>query len=293
MRYRGYQISWWLILFELSLILGTGIFPGLIMKELSLSEPAMNIFLQMFTILPILTGCIILNRINKTENLREMIGFRTFDITMLLFFIIMPLSAQGFVNVVLAPVNYALTQVFGEASTVTTPSNMTEFFMLLLAVCVIAPVLEEILFRGIIMKLLAPYGFFIAALISSIAFAMLHLSPTGFFVILFLGVVMAVIRYISGSIFACMVFHAMNNFFSVMQLIFKDQIEVIGNVYVIFIIITGLIFPLIMLLYKKVYPAFESYSREVKGLGVSVGFILSIIFFVFVCFLQILNKFIL
>lgn len=291
MRYRGYQISWWLILFELSLILGTGIFSGLIMERFQISEMCMNLFLQMFTVLPILAGCIILKIKNRGETLREMTGIHTFDITMLLFFIIMPLSAQGFVNVVLAPVNYALTQVFGEASTVTTPSNMTEFFMLLLAVCVIAPVLEEILFRGIIMKILAPYGFFVAALISSIAFAMLHLSPTGFFVIFFLGMVMAAIRYISGSIFACMVFHAMNNFYSVLQLIFKEQLEVMGISYIIFIIVTGFLFPFIMLLYKKIYPVSESCSRTAKGLGVSVGFILSIIFFAFVCFLQILNKF--
>ena len=130
------------------------------------------------------------------------------------------------------------------------------------------------------MKLLSPYGFLTAMTVSSLGFAILHLSPQGFFVILFLGFVLASIRYISGSVFACMVFHAFSNFYSLLALIFEEQIMVMEKEFIIFTLVSGFLFPIIFLLYKKLYPKAETYMVTAKKQGFSFAFILCIIIFI-------------
>lgn len=291
MNTKGYQISWWLILLEFVLIISASFMSGFILDTTSLSHDSLELLSQLLTLLPIIIGIIILKIYYPEEKIKDCLGFFGFDITMLLFFIIMPFSAQYFSLVVTMPATVILSQVFGEyMPAVACPQNLYEFFMVILTACIMAPILEEILFRGVLMKLLSPYGFLTSAIVSSLGFSMLHLSPQGFFVILFLGFILASIRYISGSVFACMVFHAFSNFYSVMALIFEEPILAMEKEFLVFSIFSGLIFPLLFLLYKKLYPKLETYTVTAKKQGFSLAFLLCIIIFAVYCVLLAQNR---
>lgn len=82
-----------------------------------------------------------------------------------------------------------------------------------LKVVILAPVIEELIFRGIIM-----YGFMrnyrahTAILVSALFFALFHLNPWQFPATFLLGLLLGTVMVITRNIFACIAGHAINNF---------------------------------------------------------------------------------
>lgn len=81
------------------------------------------------------------------------------------------------------------------------------------ALCIVAPIFEEFICRGFILESLrSKYGVWIAILVSSIFFALMHSSnPILVINAFFMGIVLAFVYVQSGSIFAPMILHAINN----------------------------------------------------------------------------------
>ena len=81
-------------------------------------------------------------------------------------------------------------------------------------VCVVAPVAEELFFRGFVFGGLRRHGLVLAALVSGTAFGLAHVasSPIGFIVPLAaLGILLALIYERTGSIYPTMALHVVNN----------------------------------------------------------------------------------
>lgn len=81
-------------------------------------------------------------------------------------------------------------------------------------VCVVAPVCEELFFRGYVFGSLRRYGLVPAALVTGLAFGGVHVvsSPAGFIVPLAaLGVILCLVREWTGSLLPAMALHAVNN----------------------------------------------------------------------------------
>jgi membrane protease YdiL (CAAX protease family) len=85
--------------------------------------------------------------------------------------------------------------------------------MVILVVVVAAPLAEELLFRGIMMRALARhFGTMTGAVLTSIVFASLHEQlPFGFFNLFATGMVLAMVYRATGSLVPCFVIHALNN----------------------------------------------------------------------------------
>lgn len=278
MEKKGFQISGWLVFFELCLILLSGVCVGIIAHKLPVSENISSCIIQLFTFIPIGVGAIFLKKIYN-EKTKDLLGLRGFDITMLLFFLVLPYFAQNFALIAAAPANYVLSELFGNPENVSIPQNVPDFLWLLLSVCILAPVTEELLFRGVIMKLLSPFGIVTAVVVSSVMFSLLHVSPAGIIVFFAMGVVLGIVRYVSGSVVACVAVHAISNFYSVIETVFYNQIEAMDNIYVIFALISAILFIPIILLYKKIYPQEEHYQKTQYVMGISIGFILTLFVF--------------
>jgi membrane protease YdiL (CAAX protease family) len=91
-------------------------------------------------------------------------------------------------------------------------AELSSPWWLLLAGIVVAPVVEEIFFRGFLYAGLAQrYPWRKAALISSAFFALVHLQPTAIVPIFILGYIFAYLYRRSGSIWPAVVMHVSTN----------------------------------------------------------------------------------
>lgn len=82
---------------------------------------------------------------------------------------------------------------------------------LLLYLCVLGPILEEILFRGMILKSLEPFGKLSAIIVSSIFFAMFHMNLVQLPTPLFMGLILGFVTIETHSIYPAILFHILNN----------------------------------------------------------------------------------
>ena len=90
------------------------------------------------------------------------------------------------------------------------------YFLAFYTAVIQAPIVEEVLFRGIILGgLLACRSKYQAAIWSAILFAIYHMNPWQFPVALILGLVFAWWFIQTGSLLPCLLGHALNNFLAV------------------------------------------------------------------------------
>ena len=86
-----------------------------------------------------------------------------------------------------------------------------QFAMALLAGAVAAPLCEEILFRGFLLRSLAPFGPHAAVWASAVLFGIFHMDPVRFIPTMALGVVYGYLAAGTGSVRAPMIAHGVNN----------------------------------------------------------------------------------
>lgn len=83
----------------------------------------------------------------------------------------------------------------------------------ILSVVIIAPILEEIVFRGIILQgFLKNYSITKAIIITAVLFGLFHGNIVQTPLVILLGIVLGVIYIKTGSLFMCIAGHALNNF---------------------------------------------------------------------------------
>lgn len=95
-----------------------------------------------------------------------------------------------------------------------TRDSLAAFAGAALLVCVVAPLAEELFFRGFLFGALRRRGLVVAAGVSGLAFGLAHLggSPVGFIVPLaLLGILLALLYERTGSLYPPIALHALNN----------------------------------------------------------------------------------
>ena len=86
----------------------------------------------------------------------------------------------------------------------------------ILAIAIVGPVLEELLFRGAITKaLLQQYNPTKAILISALLFGVFHINPAQILPAFLIGILLAWTYYKTGSLIPCIFMHILNNSLSV------------------------------------------------------------------------------
>jgi membrane protease YdiL (CAAX protease family) len=87
-----------------------------------------------------------------------------------------------------------------------------QYLMSVFVMAVLPAVIEELLFRGVILKSLKQYGTVMAVLLSSAMFAAFHLNPAQTVYQFILGIMFAAIALRTGNLVLCMLLHFINNF---------------------------------------------------------------------------------
>ena len=104
------------------------------------------------------------------------------------------------------------------------PESFTGFLLLFIGVSIIAPLGEELLFRGFFQQILEKHWEDItrAVLITSLFFAMIHMNPYWFVQIYILGIVLGFLAWKTNSVLPSLILHSINNttalFFSFMNM---------------------------------------------------------------------------
>lgn len=146
--------------------------------------------------------------------------------------------------------------------------------------CVIAPVFEELLYRGVVLSLLKGYGKGGAIALSALLFAIAHGSITVFGAPFILGIVTAYVTIKCGSIWPAMVIHFVNNLLSwtVMSLSLGAEISALISIAIILIGAAWLIWALIKILRERhkigeILRQMLSYFKNPLWLPIAINYI--------------------
>ena len=96
----------------------------------------------------------------------------------------------------------------------------------ILKVVIMAPVIEELIFRGVIMHgLMRNYSKFTAVFVSALMFALFHLNPWQFPATFILGIVLGILMVRTRNIFLCIIGHAINNGLVLVSIQYWEEIQ--------------------------------------------------------------------
>jgi hypothetical protein len=96
----------------------------------------------------------------------------------------------------------------------------------ILKVVVIAPIVEELIFRGVIMHgLMRNYSRFTAIFVSALMFALFHLNPWQLPATFILGLLLGIIMVRTRNIFLCILGHAINNGLVMVSILFSNELQ--------------------------------------------------------------------
>ena len=95
--------------------------------------------------------------------------------------------------------------------------ELYEVLLQLLTVAVIPGIFEEVLFRGVVLAKLRPYGKGPAIIISAVLFGLMHQNAGQFLYAMAAGLVLGFVAYETGSLLCCILIHFSNNAFSVLE----------------------------------------------------------------------------
>lgn len=104
-------------------------------------------------------------------------------------------------------------------------SNVGIYLLTLLIMAVLPAIGEELLCRGCLLNGLSTRSLWFGILISSLLFSLMHANPLQTVHQFGLGVVLCIVMILSGSIWACVIVHFLNNFISITISAYIPQID--------------------------------------------------------------------
>lgn len=146
------------------------------------------------------------NRLFTLQEARQRLGLKNCKSCFWLLVILAGIGCQFVMIILNLPLNFLLPE---EAAPI--PANPGELLAALFVVAIVPAVCEEYLFRGIVYGVMKEFNTLAAVIFTAVMFAFLHGSVTGFFGYLFLGLGSSFLLRRTGSLYASIVFHLINN----------------------------------------------------------------------------------
>lgn len=155
------------------------------------------------------------------------------------------------VNTVLTSITSIITKLFSESGT-TIPTadfsvdkaSASAIIMTILYLVIVAPISEEIVFRGLILKALTPFGKKNAIIISALLFALMHKNIPQAIGAFAIGIIFAAADTKARSIIPSIIMHSLNNvlpcLININASVKSTAITVIYNFLVYAIVLVGI-----------------------------------------------------
>lgn len=136
----------------------------------------------------------------------------------------------------------------------TVPTSGVELFLFAFSTIVVPCIIEEFAMRGVAMQPLRKYGDAFAITATAVIFGLMHMNAVQGIFAFIAGLVFGYIAIVTGSVWASVIVHALNNAFYVAVNYLSEQNSAIGdkfyNVSVVIIFIIGIVC-LVLLLFNK------------------------------------------
>ena len=130
-------------------------------------------------------------------------------------------------------------------------ASQTNPYLLVLEITLIGPIIEEILFRGIILNgLLKKYSPAKAILFSSLLFSLIHGNLPQMFNALFFGILLGLIYIKTKSLYAVIFTHIIANTLSIILSALEEYMPILGNPLLL-TLLGLLLLAVFIILYKK------------------------------------------
>ena len=134
-------------------------------------------------------------------------------------------------------IDYDVTAIFDISSN----SPLYTKILFVIAIALIPAIFEELFCRKAIISLLKPHGTFFALFISSFIFGLIHMNLQQFIFAFLIGLVLALVYDYTKNIKHTMFIHFVNNFISILPLLFGNSFEsIVTYIYIIFIVLGAL-----------------------------------------------------
>lgn len=156
--------------------------------------------------------------------LQKPTSFKNFGLGILIFLLALPFAEflTGLIPTDI-PILKNLYESFEVSFTMMLDYKIAAF----ITVCILAPILEEIIFRGFVLRgmLQNKVNPIVAIIMSGLIFGAAHLNPWQFIGAGFLGIVFGYIYYRTKSLILCIFLHALNNILSFVLMVKYEKIE--------------------------------------------------------------------
>lgn len=167
---------------------------------------------------------------------------------------------------------YTINFPFYTPSFSTDGYNIIDTILINLYVCVLGPILEEIIFRGFLLRGLQRFGVSFAAVFTAILFTMYHMNLVQLFVPLIMGLFLAQLTIRTGSLIPAICCHILNNSFATLVDVIMPTSDVWSWVFVIvecaiFIGILGIFW----VFYGREFSPILKWRHPVLSLSAQVG----------------------
>lgn len=124
--------------------------------------------------------------------------------------------------------------------------------LVVIAYIVLPAILEEMVFRSIMIHEYSPYGGFFAITVSALSFAMLHFSFSQLPIYFLAGIIFASVTYVSRSVIPAMLLHLANNTVNVFfPDVFSQYVSRTGNSVLLFYILVAIFLLLLYLWFNQ------------------------------------------
>ena len=195
---------------------------------------------------PVLLGTFYIGTRFGKRYTAEAMGLTWFHPGLVFFLLLLPVCSRYF-GIYIQSLGAAFTEKSFAVDAEMIPGDTYEMIMLFLSNCIVAPVLEETVFRGAIFKSVEPYGSFRALLVSALGFAIIHFQASAFTYLLLWGIVLGLIRIWSGSVVACVLFHSILNFETFLHSVFVSELYYITDFLMGYALVMTHLFPGVLL----------------------------------------------
>lgn len=143
-----------------------------------------------------------------------------------------------------------------------TSSNVASNVLLFISVCIVAPIFEELLFRGLILSTLKRFGNMFAIIITSLLFGLAHGNLPQSIPVFFFSLVLCYVVLRTNSLIPSITIHMLNNFISFLELNALPDNKT-GDAFVAVIEICFVIGTIVFLLRKR--KKIANYIKTHKG----------------------------